>query len=276
MPNRKSATAPPRPIVSFPALPPVRAKDVRIALERWRRGLQCRRNSCRAAPSRPSRRWRTRSVMKSISMTVDDNQQKDGADVRVIEFADGLDQVLADPAGADKAHHRRAAYVDLESQQAHSLRSSKAPEAPRQTGRSESSFPRSPPPPRSACYRYSRQLRRTACQARRWYGSRWRERPAAAPDRMPARRSGQRRSPARCGRIRGGAAWQKRSQRDLTRLADARKQRTKPHIAPASVPIYAISNVSPRSRAQRGSPQNHSARSAHAVENENFGAMLAK
>ena len=47
----------------------------------------------------------------------DDNEQKDGADIRVIEFADGLDQILPDPAGADKAHHSRAPDVNLESQE---------------------------------------------------------------------------------------------------------------------------------------------------------------
>src|SRR5687768_12663359 len=65
-------------------------------------------------------------------------------------------------------------------------------------------------------------------------------------------------------------------ERDLTRLADARKQKTNPDIVPARVPTYAISSVSPRSRIQRRSPQNHSERSAQAVDNENFGAMLAK
>ena len=47
----------------------------------------------------------------------DDDQQQDGADVGEVEFADGLDQVLADAAGADEAHDRGAADIDLEAQQ---------------------------------------------------------------------------------------------------------------------------------------------------------------
>ena len=38
-------------------------------------------------------------------------------DVGVVELADRLDQVLADAAGADEAHHGGAAHVDLEAQQ---------------------------------------------------------------------------------------------------------------------------------------------------------------
>src|SRR5262249_28814871 len=47
----------------------------------------------------------------------DDDQQQNGADIGVVEFADGNKQVLADAAGANKADDRAGSYIDLEAQQ---------------------------------------------------------------------------------------------------------------------------------------------------------------
>ena len=69
MPNRKSAISAAEAYCEFSPLPPVRAKDVRIALNDGGAVFNAERTHL-AAPSKPSRRWRTRSVMKSISMTV--------------------------------------------------------------------------------------------------------------------------------------------------------------------------------------------------------------
>ncbi len=45
------------------------------------------------------------------------DQHQNGGHIRVVELADGLDEILADAARADEAHDGRLAHVDLETQQ---------------------------------------------------------------------------------------------------------------------------------------------------------------
>ena len=130
-------------------------------------------------------------------------------DVGVVELADRLDQVLADAAGADEAHDRCAAHVDLEAQQRVARRSSTAPAAPRRSAGSTASSRRRRSRPRPASCRCSRPPRRTACRARPWCGSRWRARRASGRGRRRRRRSARTRSPERCGRTRGSGGVQR-------------------------------------------------------------------
>ena len=65
----------------------------------------------------PSSRWRSRPVSGVDDDDGQDDQHQQRGDVVVVEFADRLDQVLADAAGADEAQHRGAADIHLEAQQ---------------------------------------------------------------------------------------------------------------------------------------------------------------
>ena len=47
----------------------------------------------------------------------EDDHDQDGADIGVVEFSDRLEQVLADPAGANEPHHGGAADLDFKAQQ---------------------------------------------------------------------------------------------------------------------------------------------------------------
>ena len=59
-----------------------------------------------------------RSVTRSITTTVTMMSSRIALTSGVVELADGLEQVLADAAGADEAHDGGAAHIDLEAQQA--------------------------------------------------------------------------------------------------------------------------------------------------------------
>ena len=67
--------------------------------------------------SRPISAWRSALGDEIDHHDGRDDQQQDRRHVGIVELADRLDQVLADAAGADEAHDRGAAHVDLEAQQ---------------------------------------------------------------------------------------------------------------------------------------------------------------
>src|SRR5262245_40238856 len=46
------------------------------------------------------------------------DQQQHGADVAVVELTDGLEQILANAAGADEPHDGGTAHIDLEPEEA--------------------------------------------------------------------------------------------------------------------------------------------------------------
>ena len=82
-----------------------------------RRSRVRRRQLAHARASLPNSRPRTQPVRDIDDEHGDDDHQQDRADVGIVEFPDRDDELLADAAGADEAHHRGAAHVDLEAQQ---------------------------------------------------------------------------------------------------------------------------------------------------------------
>ena len=75
------------------------------------------RQLAHARASLPNSRPRNQPVPMSMHEHRDDDHEQDGADVGIIEFADRDHEFLADAAGADEAHHRGLADIDLEAQQ---------------------------------------------------------------------------------------------------------------------------------------------------------------
>ena len=189
----------------------------------WRRDRPATARGISGFSCRPIRRWRTCEVSVSITDTVMTISTRMRRHVGIVELADRLDQVLADAAGADEAHDRGAAHVDLEAQQrvAHEIR-----DGLRQRAEAHGDRPR-----RAAGGDALDRLHvdvldhlgeQLAERARR-YG--WR-RPARRPSGRARRRSrtpARTPAPARCGRTRRSGARTMRSQR-LRRHVGRRKK----------------------------------------------------
>ena len=96
---------------------PRRRKMLRMAARGSASSVDRQRRRHQWRSSRPIRRWRSTLGQRVDHRHGDHDQHQDRRDVGIVELADRLDQVLADAAGADEAHDRGAAHVDLEAQQ---------------------------------------------------------------------------------------------------------------------------------------------------------------
>ena len=125
-------------------------------------GIRAACSCAHARASLPNRRPRSQPVAISMTNTVTMISQQDRADVGVVELADRDDEFLADAAGADEAHHRGAAHVDLEAQQRVAGEAGRHLRQHGEAHAGRSSLRRSSARPRPASCRRSRRSRKTA------------------------------------------------------------------------------------------------------------------